>query len=90
MKNLPTAKVFLQNLIEENNYDSNIDIEEALIEFAKLHVKDTLSAVIKNARLDVNGVKCLCKGFKNFEGNWITASIDKHSISNAYPLSKIK
>lgn len=41
-KIIPRAKEFIQNYIEENNEDSNLDIEDALIEFAKLHVEAAL------------------------------------------------
>jgi hypothetical protein len=49
MFNLPTAKEFYQNYIEENNYDSNIDIEEMMLEFAKLHVEDALRRAKENS-----------------------------------------
>ena len=42
MEQIPTAKEFYQNYIEENNHDSHVDIEEMLIEFAKLHVEAAL------------------------------------------------
>lgn len=44
-----TAKKFIENYIEENNDDSNIDIEEALIEFARLHVEAALKAASDKA-----------------------------------------
>ena len=31
MEKIPTARTFLQNLIEENNQDSNIDLEETAL-----------------------------------------------------------
>ena len=42
MEKIPTAKAFYQNYIEENNHDSHVDIEEMLIEFAKMHVEQAL------------------------------------------------
>jgi hypothetical protein len=42
MKKIPTAKSFIESTIEENNYDTNIDIEDAMIEFTKLHVEEAL------------------------------------------------
>ncbi len=42
MGQIPTAKAFYQNYIEENNHDSHVDIEEMLIEFAKMHVEAAL------------------------------------------------
>jgi len=41
---IPTAKAFYQNYIEENNHDSHVDIEEMLIEFAKLHVENFIKS----------------------------------------------
>ncbi len=73
-KEIPTARIFLQNLIEENNYDSNIDIEDAMIEFAKLHVEAALIEASENAKI-IDVGKCV---------------VYKFSILNAYPLTNIK
>ena len=52
MKKIPTAKEFIENYIEENNHDSNIDVEDALIEFAKLHVGAALEEASKSSHPD--------------------------------------
>ena len=75
MEKIQTAKKFLQNLIEENNHDSNIDIEDALIEFAKMHVETALYIASEMADLTDNG---------RFP------YVDKGSILNSYSLSNIK
>ncbi len=75
MEKIPTARTFLQNLIEENNHDSNIDIEDALIEFAKMHVETALYIASEMADLTDNG---------RFP------YVDKTSILNSYSLDNIK
>jgi hypothetical protein len=66
------------------------DIKTAMIEFAKLHAKAALQKANKNARIDVNGNKVIASGFRDRDGNQVSISIDKHSITNAYPESNIK
>ena len=75
MTNTTTAKKFLENLIEENNHDSNIDLEDALIEFAKMHVETALYIASERADLTDNG---------RFP------YVDKGSILNSYSLDNIK
>jgi hypothetical protein len=75
MENTSTAKKFLENLIEENNHDSNIDLEDALIEFAKMHVETALYIASEMADLTDNG---------RFP------YVDKTSILNSYSLDNIK
>ena len=75
MANTTTAKKFLENLIEENNHDSNIDLEDALIEFAKMHVETALYIASEMADLTDNG---------RFP------YVDKASILNSYSLDNIK
>ena len=75
MTNTTTAKKFLENLIEENNHDSNIDLEDALIEFAKMHVEAALYIASERADLTDNG---------RFP------YVDKGSILNSYSLDNIK
>ena len=72
-----TAKEFIQNYIEENNHDSNIDVEDALIEFAKLHVQAALEAAAIDATTK----------FIPFTDD---EEVDRDSIRNAYPLINIK
>ena len=72
-----TAKEFIQNYIEENNHDSNIDVEDALIEFAKLHVQAALEAAAIDATTK----------FIPFTDD---EEVDRDSIRNAYQLINIK
>jgi hypothetical protein len=83
MENTTTAKKFLENLIEENNHDSNIDLEDALIEFAKLHVEQALKEASEKAQCEEGAIVDL--GFEI-----ISASVDKQSILNSYSLDNIK
>ena len=76
MEKIPTARTFLQNLIEENNQDSNIDIEDALIEFAKLHVEACKRDIIDNVKTCIGG-----------DGSPLFSVT---SVLNSYPLDNIK
>ena len=84
MEKIPTAKAFYQNYIEENNHDSHVDIEEMLIEFAKMHVEQALKEASENVLLSrsdsmIGGCpECFVDG------------VDSDSILNSYPLDKIK
>lgn len=65
-------------------------IELLPIEFTKMHVKEALRKVDKNARIENSkGVKAISFG-RNFKGDFESFSICKHSITNAYPISNIK
>ena len=84
-KTLPTAEEFfysiiVQSSIDENGYYSICDIQEAMIEFAKLHVKealkDTSEGQIKR------DIYMMCEHGENMD--W------KSSILNSYPLDNIK
>jgi hypothetical protein len=96
MKQVSTAEQFLRfksNISEDKTsveYLTDCEVEEIMIEFAKLHVKAALEAANKNARIDVNGNKVIASGFRDRDGNQVSISIDKHSITNAYPESNIK
>ena len=72
-----TAKEFIQNYIKENNDDSFIDMEESMIEFAKLHVQAALEAATIDATTK----------FIPFTDD---EEVDRDSIRNAYPLDNIK
>jgi hypothetical protein len=83
MEKIPTAKAFYQNYIEENNHDSHVDIEEMLIEFAKIHVEAALKEASEKAKTS-----------EFWEGNtgseYCETIVDKESILNSYPLNNIK
>ena len=91
-KEIPTARIFLQNLIEENNYDSNIDIEDAMIEFAKLHVEAALKEAYLNSEMRVseNDTNEFQSFTDNYDDGYVTITVSKDSILNAYPLNNIK
>jgi hypothetical protein len=77
MEKIPTAKAFYQNYIEENNHDSHVDIEEMLIEFAKLHVEAALKSASEKATVYADE-----GGYSEF--------VDEQSILNSYSLDNIK
>ena len=91
-KALPTAKTFLQNLIEENNQDSNIDLEDALIEFAKLHVEQALKEASEKARVQM-GESYMREQITIHPHSLVDTVIitaDAESILNSYSLDNIK
>ena len=87
MKKVPTAEEFLKDKLSEIHEEEifedllqkmfTVDISEAMIEFAKLHLEAQKKAILKNAKLKK----------VNF---WGGTEIDKNSIINSYPLDKIK
>lgn len=88
MEKIATARIFLQNLIEENNQDSNIDLEDAMIEFAKMHVEAALKEASKEAAINKNKGEVTARTFGNVING--TYSINQQSILNSYPFSNIK
>jgi len=81
MKNLPTAQEFLgKNIDYVLEKDCKEDVEQAMIEFAKLHVEAALKEASENAKIiDVGIDYSIIK--------WVA---DKDSILNSYPLENIK
>jgi hypothetical protein len=76
MAEIPTAREFYQNYIEENNNDSHVDIEEMMIEFAKMHVEAALKAAYENIEYT--------------EVDSSVPYVVEDSILNSYPLTNIK
>ena len=88
MSNIPTAEEFFYSIIVQSSIDENgnysiCDIQEALIEFAKLHVEAALKAASKQAKTKED-VAIFA------EGSYRTQVVDKESILNSYPLENIK
>jgi len=74
---VPSAKEFLER--DESRVYSEVDIAQAMIEFAKLHVEAALTEASKTTRW---------KEQITMQGLQVT--IIKSSILNAYPLENIK
>ena len=92
MEKTPTAEDFLQDHLEISHfYDDKTqnmvcysdDVQKAMIEFAKLHVKAALKTASEKAetREDVAIFT---------EGTFNTQIVDRNSILNSYPLENIK
>jgi len=92
MNKIPTAEDFLQEHSKISHfYDDktnqmvcfSADVQKALIEFAKLHVKAALETASKKAKTK-----------NEWEGNtgseYCDTVVDRESIINAYPLDNIK
>lgn len=77
MEKIPTAKKLLEQSVDVHKYGA--DVEEAMIEFAKLHVKKALKVAAENA-----------KEYGNLTHRLPIYNLDKESILNAYPETLIK
>ena len=75
MEKIPTVEEFLDSLYRKKGQTMFDAIEQAMIEFAKLHVEQALKEASKKS--------------KNKEGQ-ITDHKLTNSILNSYPLSNIK
>jgi hypothetical protein len=80
MEKIPTAEEFLRKNIDYvlSENDCKEDVENAMIEFAKLHVEAALKAAVINGELT---------HIKYTENDYC---IDEKSIINSYPLENIK
>ena len=88
---VPTAEEFLQDSFTishfyNDKYDRmscfSDDVQQAMIEFAKLHVEAALKEASKKAK-----VRIIQGDFGVFDTR---PSVKKNSILNAYPLENIK
>ena len=80
MAQIPTAEDILSKKFNELRSSFTLkDVEECMIEFAKLHVEQALKEASDKA--DYN-----TWGHEHIEDVWI----DKDSILNSYPLENIK
>ncbi len=86
---MQTAKEFISNIGVTTSPVSGLesylktDVEKAMIEFAKIHVKAALEAASEKAT-----IKDEIAHFQ--EGSYITHVLAKESILEAYPLTNIK
>ena len=87
---MKTAKEILDKHVGIEILKPYPNVEDAMIEFAKMHVERALQKAFKEARIELqDGSKVVAFGFSN-GGDWKRGEIDKHSITNAYPVSNIK
>ena len=77
MSKISTAEEFLNTFNRKVNDTLEQGVQEAMIEFAKLHCEAQLSAILSNATTR----------FIPFTDD---EEVDKDSIINAYPLDNIK
>ena len=74
----PTAKEFLKNFHRQEEHNLEQGVQEAMIEFSKLHVEAALKAAVRNAEITTIGRYTK------------TQLIDEDSILDSYPLTNIK
>lgn len=88
MSMLPTAEDFLQDHLQISHFFNekyekmtcfSDDVQQAMIEFAKLHVEAALKEASENVEIEDYD-----------EHGQYSPSINKYSILNSYPLSNIK
>lgn len=79
----PTAEEFIDLWKNEDDWIDPTQLPNLLIEFAKLHCKAQLKAILENASLITEGGLKL----KYSDGY---GDLDKDSIINAYNLNRIK
>lgn len=87
----PKGEKFRLNLSRDCYNQSEKDIQNAMIEFAKLHVQEALKkaylkAELKEGSMDEEG-RQICHMGDDMGDSWI---LDKESILNAYNLDLIK
>ena len=93
MSKIPTAKELLRNQMYpiENSSQENVT-SKAMIEFAKLHVEQALEAAFNNSEMRVseNDTSETPSFTDNYDDGYVTITVSKNSIINAYPLDLIK
>ena len=90
MTNIPTALEFLNR--DESGVFNEVDITQAMIGFANLHVEAALQAASENSQITL-GEGWIRKEetiLPNQVVYPITIKVDQNSILNAYPISLIK
>lgn len=78
--NIPTAEEFFKEELSGEPLTQE-SVEEALVNFAKLHLQAQQEAILEKVR--ANHIECWGQRTGDIE-------IDKDSIINAYPLNLIK
>ncbi len=81
MTTIPTALEFLNR--DESGVFNEVDITQAMIGFAKLHVEAALQAASQKAKADTE--------IAHFaEGSYKAPVVDKSTILTSYPLDNIQ
>ena len=99
MSKIPTAEEFLKS--KDYNLGGNEELAdgvltnnviEDMIEFAKLHVEQALEAAFNNSEMRVseNDTSETPSFTDNYDDGYVTITVSKNSIINAYPLDLIK
>ena len=81
MKNIPTAQEFINR--DESGVFNEVDITQAMIGFAKLHVEAALQAAAENAQASLDTAHFA-------EGSYRVSVVNKSTILTAYHLDNIQ
>ena len=89
MKNIPTAEEFYD---KKDINGLPMSFNEKMIEFAKLHVETALKEAFLNSEMRVseNDTNEYPSFVSNYDDGYVTITVSKDSILNAYPLTNIK
>ncbi len=87
---IPTAEEFYKQTT--GCVMNHRDIKIAMIEFAKLHVEAALKEAYNNSEMRVseNDTNEIPSFTDNYDDGYVTITVSKDSILNAYPLKNIK
>ena len=92
LKTIEESGNFPLNLTRDTHIGTAKDIKKAMIEFAKLHVEQALEAAFNNSEMRVseNDTSETPSFTDNYDDGYVTITVSKNSIINAYPLDLIK
>lgn len=87
MKQLPTAEEFMLTNLQSMD---QTEVENAMIEFAKVHVQAALESASEKSNLLLTDKKGNTKTTGGYDAYGSIATVNKQSILNSYPLENIK
>ena len=85
-----TAEEFYEK--NTNGFLDEVECKQLMIEFAKLHVEAALKEAYNNSEMRVseNDTNEIPSFTDNYDDGYVTITVSKESILNAYPLENIK
>ena len=93
LNNMITAEELLDNIeIWDGVFVHSKNAKQAMIKFAKLHVTEALKEAFNNSEMRVseNDTNEIPSFTDNYDDGYVTITVSKNSILNAYPLENIK
>ena len=92
---IPTAEEFINEnggFLKYSSAQEFVECQSLMIEFAKLHVEVALEEAYNNSEMRVseNDTNEIPSFTDNYDDGYVTITVSKKSILNAYPLENIK